>query len=115
MEKRCAALPLGPRSSKARRRPNRDGQPLLRLHCGGRLLLWRRTCIDHSEMKNLSTSFIAVAVFALLFVVERFFPLRKPTQSLLMRLFVNLAISAFTFIAAVGLLQPAVQSALRWT
>jgi len=66
-------------------------------------------------MNNLSTSFIAVAVFALLFVVERFFPLRKATQSLLMRLFVNLAISAFTFIAAVGLLQPAVQSALRWT
>ncbi len=52
-------------------------------------------------MKNLSMSFVAVAVFA--------------TRSLLTRLFVNLAISVFTFIAAVGLLQPAVQSALRWT
>jgi sterol desaturase/sphingolipid hydroxylase (fatty acid hydroxylase superfamily) len=66
-------------------------------------------------MENFSTLFIVVAVFALLFAIERFFPLRKATQSLLMRLFVNLAISACTFIVAVGLLQPAVQSALRWT
>jgi sterol desaturase/sphingolipid hydroxylase (fatty acid hydroxylase superfamily) len=66
-------------------------------------------------MENLSTLLIVVAVFALLFTIERFFPLRKATQSLLMRLFVNLAISACTFIVAVGLLQPAVQSALRWT
>jgi sterol desaturase/sphingolipid hydroxylase (fatty acid hydroxylase superfamily) len=66
-------------------------------------------------MKSLPTPLIPVAVFALLFVVERFFPLRKTTRSLLARLFVNLAISVFTFIAAVGLLQPAVQSALRWS
>jgi sterol desaturase/sphingolipid hydroxylase (fatty acid hydroxylase superfamily) len=66
-------------------------------------------------MKNLPTPFIAVTVFGLLFVVERFFPLRKATRSLLARLFVNLAISVFAFIAAVGLLQPAVHSALRWS
>src|SRR6202022_893353 len=57
----------------------------------------------------------AVAVFALLFVVERFFPLRKATRSLVRRLFVNLAISVFAFTAAVCFLQPAVQSALRWS
>lgn len=66
-------------------------------------------------MKNLPTPFIVIAGFALLFLVERFFPLRKATRSLLARLFVNLAISVFTFICAVGLLQPAVQSALRWS
>ena len=66
-------------------------------------------------MQNLPTPLIAIAVFVLLFVLERFFPLRKATRSLLARLFVNLAISVFTFIAAVGLLQPAVQSALRWS
>jgi sterol desaturase/sphingolipid hydroxylase (fatty acid hydroxylase superfamily) len=66
-------------------------------------------------MRNLPTPLIAVTVFALLFVAERFFPLRKATRSLLSRLFVNLAISALTFIAAVGLLQPAVHSALRWS
>lgn len=65
-------------------------------------------------MQTLRTPLIAIAVFVLLFVLERFFPLRKATRSLLARLFVNLAISVFTFIAAVGLLQPAVQSALRW-
>jgi sterol desaturase/sphingolipid hydroxylase (fatty acid hydroxylase superfamily) len=66
-------------------------------------------------MKNLPAPVIAVAVFALLFVVERFFPLRKATRSLLARLFVNLAISVLAFIAAVCFLQPAVQSALRWS
>ena len=66
-------------------------------------------------MKNLPTPLIVVAVFALLFVLESFFPLRKATRSLLARLFVNLAISVFAFIAAVCLLQPAVLSALRWS
>ena len=66
-------------------------------------------------MKSLPTPVIAVAVFALLFVAERFFPLRKATRSLVRRLFVNLAISVFAFTAAVCFLQPAVQSALRWS
>jgi sterol desaturase/sphingolipid hydroxylase (fatty acid hydroxylase superfamily) len=67
-------------------------------------------------MKDLPTPLIAVTAFALLlFVAERFFPLRKATCSLLIRLFVNLAISAVTFIVAVGLLQPTVQAALRWS
>src|ERR1700730_4746487 len=100
MEKRGAALPLGPRSRKARRRPHRHGQPLLRLHCGVRLLLRGSAGIDHSEMKDLPTPIIAVAVGALLFVAERFFPLRKATRSVIARLCVNLAISVFTFITA---------------
>jgi sterol desaturase/sphingolipid hydroxylase (fatty acid hydroxylase superfamily) len=66
-------------------------------------------------MRDLPTPFIALAVFAFLFVAERFFPLRKATRSLLARLFVNLAISVLTFIVAVGFLQPVVQSALRWS
>ena len=65
-------------------------------------------------MKDLPTPIIAIAVCALLFVAERFFPLRKATRSLVARLCVNLAISVFTFITAVGLLQPAVHLALRW-
>jgi sterol desaturase/sphingolipid hydroxylase (fatty acid hydroxylase superfamily) len=66
-------------------------------------------------MRNLLTPFIAVTVFILLFVAERFFPLRKATRSILARLCVNLAISVLTFMTAVGLLQPAVHSALRWS
>jgi sterol desaturase/sphingolipid hydroxylase (fatty acid hydroxylase superfamily) len=66
-------------------------------------------------MRNLLTLFIAVTFFTLLFVAERLFPLRKATRSLLARLGVNLAISALTFLTAVGLLQPAVRSALRWS
>src|ERR1700721_1982493 len=66
-------------------------------------------------MKDLPTPIIAVAVCALLFVAERFFPLRKTTRSLIARLGVNLAISVFTFITAAGLLQPAVHWAVRWS
>ena len=66
-------------------------------------------------MRDLPTPIIAVAVCALLFVAERFFPLRKAARSLIARLCVNLAISVLTFITAVGLLQPAVHSALRWS
>ncbi len=59
---------------------------------------------------------VAVGVLALLlFLLERFFPLRKSTQSLLARLIVNVAISVLTFIAAVTLVQPAVRWALRWS
>src|SRR6266513_1710226 len=59
---------------------------------------------------------VAVGVLALLlFLFERFFPLRKSTQSLLARLIVNVAISVLTFIAAVTLVQPAVRWALRWS
>src|ERR1700736_6539076 len=66
-------------------------------------------------MGNIPTPPIAIAVFALLFLLERFVPLRKTTRSLFARLLVNLAISAFTFVAAVGLVQPAAQWALRWS
>jgi sterol desaturase/sphingolipid hydroxylase (fatty acid hydroxylase superfamily) len=66
-------------------------------------------------MGNITTPPIAIAVFALLFLIERFVPLRKTTQSLFTRLLVNLAISAVTFVAAVGLVQPAAQCALRWS
>jgi sterol desaturase/sphingolipid hydroxylase (fatty acid hydroxylase superfamily) len=59
---------------------------------------------------------IAVGILALLlFLLERFFPLRKNTRSLVVRLLVNGAISALTFVAAVGLVQPAARGALRWS
>jgi sterol desaturase/sphingolipid hydroxylase (fatty acid hydroxylase superfamily) len=66
-------------------------------------------------MKGLPTPLIAAAVFALLFLLERFFPLRKTTRSLIARLVVNLVIAIFTFIAAVGVVQPAARWALGWS
>src|SRR6201998_3309495 len=66
-------------------------------------------------MKNLPTPLIAVAIFTLLFLLERFFPLRKTTQSLIARLLVNVVIAVLTFIAAVGLVQPAARWALGWS
>jgi sterol desaturase/sphingolipid hydroxylase (fatty acid hydroxylase superfamily) len=57
----------------------------------------------------------AVAVFALLFGLERLLPLRESTHSLLGRLLVNIAISILTFVAAAALVQPAAQWALSWS
>lgn len=67
------------------------------------------------DVSQLLQPLIGVAFFALLFLLERFFPLRKSTRSLLARLFVNVAISMLTFIAAVALVQPAAHWALRWS
>jgi sterol desaturase/sphingolipid hydroxylase (fatty acid hydroxylase superfamily) len=66
-------------------------------------------------MKNLPTPLIAAAIFMVLFLLERFFPLRKTTRSLIARLLVNLVIAISTFIAAVGLVQPAARWALGWS
>lgn len=67
------------------------------------------------DLKALATTLAAVALFALLFALERFFPLRKSMRSLAGRLVVNVAVSALTFLAAVTLVQPAAQWALRWS
>ena len=66
-------------------------------------------------MRNLSTPLVATVVFVFLLALERFFPLRKATRSLIARLFVNLAIAIFTFIAAIGMVQPAARWALGWS
>jgi sterol desaturase/sphingolipid hydroxylase (fatty acid hydroxylase superfamily) len=63
----------------------------------------------------LVTPLVVAAIFALLFVLERFSPLRESTRSLIARLVVNLAISALMFIAAIALVQPAARWALRWS
>jgi sterol desaturase/sphingolipid hydroxylase (fatty acid hydroxylase superfamily) len=63
-----------------------------------------------------TASIIAIGGLALLlFLLERFFPLRKSTRSLLARLIVNIAISVLTFVAAVALVQPAAHWALNWS
>jgi hypothetical protein len=61
------------------------------------------------------TPLLVVGLFALLFLLERFLPLRMATRSLLARLVVNLAIAALTFVAAAELLHPAARWALRWS
>ena len=64
-------------------------------------------------MKTLALTVIAAVLFGLLFGLERAFPLRKSTRSLLGRLVVNVAVSALTFLAAATLVQPAAQWALH--
>jgi sterol desaturase/sphingolipid hydroxylase (fatty acid hydroxylase superfamily) len=65
-------------------------------------------------MNDLYRALIGVAVFAVLFILERFFPLRKSTRSLIARLVVNILISAVMFVAAVTFVRPATHWALRW-
>lgn len=57
----------------------------------------------------------AVALFVLLFALERLVPLRKETHFWLGRLFVNVAIAILTFLAAAALVQPAAHWALAWS
>ena len=64
---------------------------------------------------NTLISIVVASIFALLFALERFFPLRKSTRVLVARLIVNLAIAALMFSAAVVLVQPAARWALRWS
>ena len=58
---------------------------------------------------------VLVCAFAGLFVLERFFPLRRRTRSLVQRLALNLTISALAFVTAAGLVKPAGAAALRWS
>ena len=64
-------------------------------------------------MKFLLPIIIVGGIFALLFLLERLFPLRPSTRSLFRRLVVNLAISALTFAVAISLVQPAAHWALQ--
>ena len=66
-------------------------------------------------MKAVAITLVTVALFALLFALERFVPLREGAHSLIGRLLVNITVSIFTFLAAVTLVQPAAQWALRWS
>jgi Sterol desaturase len=66
-------------------------------------------------MKDLATTMGAIALLGLVLILEHFFPLRRETRSLLARLVVNIAVSILTFVAAIGLVQPAAQWALRWS
>src|SRR5216684_8307802 len=65
-------------------------------------------------MKSLPTPLIVVAILALFFVLERFFPLRKSTRMLVGRLLVNFSISAVTFLVAAVLVRPAALATLHW-
>ena len=66
-------------------------------------------------MNAFARTLITIALFALLFVLERFFRLRNATRSLIGHLLVNVAISALTFLVAVSLVQPTTQWALCWS
>ena len=65
-------------------------------------------------MGSLPTPLIVVAILALLFVLERRFPLRKTTCVLVGRLLVNFSISALTFLIAAVLVRPTVLATLYW-
>ncbi|HWX16859.1 MAG TPA: hypothetical protein VNY07_09760 [Chthoniobacterales bacterium] len=65
-------------------------------------------------MRSLPTPLIVVAILALLFVLERFFPLRKTMCALVGRLLVNFSISALTFLIAAVMVRPAALATLHW-
>lgn len=54
-------------------------------------------------------------IFCLLFLFERAFPLRRRNRSIVARLLVNLAMSAFAFQVAAMVVRPAAMGALNWS
>jgi len=54
-------------------------------------------------------------LLALLFMIERFKPLRRPTRALLARLVINFVISMSAFATATVLVQPTSLAGLHWT
>src|SRR5437870_214966 len=66
-------------------------------------------------MTSPATLQVLAAVFAALFVLERFCPLRRRTAALFQRLLLNLAISALAFLTAAALVKPFGGWALHWS
>ena len=66
-------------------------------------------------MNYFRTPLIVIGIFVLLFLLERFFPLRKRTCLLIGRLLVNLSISGLAFLLAAVLVRPAALATLQWT
>lgn len=58
---------------------------------------------------------IVSSIFCLLFFLERTFPLRRRHRPILVRLFVNLTMSALAFLVAAVVVRPAALSALNWS
>jgi sterol desaturase/sphingolipid hydroxylase (fatty acid hydroxylase superfamily) len=59
---------------------------------------------------------IAVAgILAAFFVVERFVPLRRTRAPLLLRLFINFAVSGLAFLTSMLVVRPSALGALAWT
>jgi sterol desaturase/sphingolipid hydroxylase (fatty acid hydroxylase superfamily) len=61
------------------------------------------------------TPMIVGALFALLFAMEKLFPLRESRAGLLARLFVNVSLSVMTFLVAAVAVRPAALHTLAWT
>jgi sterol desaturase/sphingolipid hydroxylase (fatty acid hydroxylase superfamily) len=64
------------------------------------------------HMDTVSSVIILTATYAVLFVLERAFPLRRPTARLLQRVRVNVAISLAAFATAAVLVRPGALAAL---
>jgi sterol desaturase/sphingolipid hydroxylase (fatty acid hydroxylase superfamily) len=63
----------------------------------------------------VKTPLVTIGIFFVLFLLERFFPLRRSTRALLGRLIVNVLLSAATFGVAFVLVRPAALRALNWS
>jgi len=66
-------------------------------------------------MNPYRTAVILGIVFAVLFILERLFPLRRRTLALLKHLGLNLTISALSLLTAAAVVRPAGGFALQWT
>jgi sterol desaturase/sphingolipid hydroxylase (fatty acid hydroxylase superfamily) len=61
------------------------------------------------------TPFIVAGLFAVLFGIERFLPLRQTRTMLIGRLLINLAVSGLAFLTALMAVKPSALRTLEWT
>src|SRR4051812_15426492 len=59
--------------------------------------------------------FFVIVIFAALFAVEKFFPLRTAKSALVARLGINLAISGLAYLTALIVVRPSALHTLDWT
>ena len=60
------------------------------------------------------TIYLTVVAFVLLFIIEKYYPLRRTKANLLARLIVNFALAILTFFVAMFIVMPAAMEALHW-
>jgi sterol desaturase/sphingolipid hydroxylase (fatty acid hydroxylase superfamily) len=78
--------------------------------------LWQQLHWGYSDAVNfpLYTPLIVLAIFVLLFAVEKLFPLRESRGGLFARLIVNGILSGLTFVIAAVAVRPSALRALHW-
>ena len=71
--------------------------------------------MNYDSLPQIIPIIAFIIIFLSLLSLEYFFPLRNKTHSLIVRLFINLSLSAVSFLAVYFLVSPAANSTINWS